>query len=204
VIKGIGVVTLVYVNPKVDRFWIIDYRLFAPDVDHKSKLDHLREMLQNAVTHKRLPFRVVLMDSWYAAKDEMLFIEQLEKVYYCPLKANRKVYLRPDDRKPCRADELIWSQDELRAGRLVHVQGFPPGHQVKLFRLTLSTERAEYAYIATNEVAQDWTPATQEVWNWRPTIEQFHREAKQVTGIAKCQARKARIVRNHIGCAMLV
>ena len=35
-------------------------------------------------------------------------------------------------------------------------------------------------------------------------IEQFHREAKQVTGLEKCQCRLARIVRNHIGCAMLV
>ena len=35
-------------------------------------------------------------------------------------------------------------------------------------------------------------------------IEQFHREAKQVTGIERCQCRSARIQRNHIGCAMLV
>jgi len=204
VIKGIGVVTCVYVNPKTDQFWIIDYRIFAPDEDHKSKLDHMREMLGNAVTYKKLPFRVVLMDTWYAAKDEMLFIEQLGKVYYCPLKDNRKLYLQPDDRTACRVDALVWSQHELRAGRLVHVHGFPPGHQVKLFRLTLSTERATYAFIVTNDKSQDWTPATQKVWDWRPAIEQFHRESKQLTGIAKCQARKARIVRNHIGCAMLV
>ena len=30
VIKGIGVVTCVYVNPETEQFWIIDYRLFAP------------------------------------------------------------------------------------------------------------------------------------------------------------------------------
>jgi hypothetical protein len=35
-------------------------------------------------------------------------------------------------------------------------------------------------------------------------IEQFHREAKQVTGIERCQCRSGRIQRNHIGCAMLV
>ena len=40
VIKGIGVVTCVYVNPDTDQFWIIDYRIFAPAVDKKSKLDH--------------------------------------------------------------------------------------------------------------------------------------------------------------------
>lgn len=35
-------------------------------------------------------------------------------------------------------------------------------------------------------------------------IEEFHRELKQLTGLEACQCRKARIQRNHIGCAMLV
>ena len=38
--------------------------------------------------------------------------------------------------------------------------------------------------------------------DWK--IEQFHRETKQLTGLEGCQCRKARIVRNHIGCAILV
>jgi hypothetical protein len=35
-------------------------------------------------------------------------------------------------------------------------------------------------------------------------IEQFHRETKQLTGLEGCQCRRARIIRNHIGCAILV
>ena len=35
-------------------------------------------------------------------------------------------------------------------------------------------------------------------------IEEFHREAKQLTGLEKCQCRSSRIQRNHITCAMLV
>lgn len=202
VIRGIGVVTCVYVNPDTDQFWIIDYRIFAPETDNKSKLDHLREMLANAVHPKRLPFRVVLMDTWYAAKDELLFIEQLGKVYYCPVKTNRLVSLNRDDKHYHRVDALLWSQDELRTGRLLHLRDFPAGHQVKLFRLELSTGRTDY--IVTNDVSQDWTPATQDVWGWRPKIEEFHREDKQLTGVDRCQCRRARIVRNHIGCAMLV
>jgi len=30
VIRGIGVVTCVYVNPETDQFWIIDYRILRP------------------------------------------------------------------------------------------------------------------------------------------------------------------------------
>ena len=202
VIRGIGVVTCVYVNPETDQFWIIDYRIFAPETDHKSKLDHMREMLTNAVDHKRLPFRVVLMDSWYAAKDEMLFIERLGKIYYCPIKDNRLVSLSRKEERYHRVDSLLWSQDELRTGRLVHLRDFPAGHQVKLFRLALSTGCTDY--IVTNDVSQDWTLATQDAWGWRTKIEEFHREDKQLTGVDRCQCRRARIVRNHISCAMLV
>lgn len=68
IIGGIGIVTGVYVNPDTNEFWLINYRLFAPDVDGKTKLDHVREMFDNAIEHQHLPFRTVLMDSWYAAK----------------------------------------------------------------------------------------------------------------------------------------
>src|SRR5215216_714871 len=52
VIKGIAVVTRVYVNPETDQFWLIDYRTYDPDGDGKMKLDHVRQMLQTAVSHK--------------------------------------------------------------------------------------------------------------------------------------------------------
>jgi len=35
-------------------------------------------------------------------------------------------------------------------------------------------------------------------------IKQLHREGKQVTGLERCQCRKARIQRHHIGYAFLV
>jgi hypothetical protein len=73
VIKGIGVVTCVYVNPTMDQFWIIDYRIYDPDGDGKTKLVHVQEMLSMLVYHKQLPFESVLMDSWYATKDLMLY-----------------------------------------------------------------------------------------------------------------------------------
>src|SRR5436190_8489499 len=52
VIKGIGVVTCVYVNPDTDQFWILDYRVYDPDGDGQTKLDHMREMLTNVVYQK--------------------------------------------------------------------------------------------------------------------------------------------------------
>jgi hypothetical protein len=37
VIKGIGVVTCVYVNPDIDKFRVIDFRIFDPERDGRSK-----------------------------------------------------------------------------------------------------------------------------------------------------------------------
>ncbi len=200
-IKGIGVVS-VYVNPETAQFWLIDYRLYDPTGDGKTKLAHVHEMLQNVVYQKQLPFRGVLMDSWYATKDMMLAIETLHKLYYCPLKDNRQVDDSGSGQPYQRVDGLTWSAQELEHGKTIKIKGFPKEHKVKLFRVVLSTQRTDY--VVTNDWTQNDTTATQEVCGWRWKIEQFHREAKQVTGIEQCQCRKARIVRNHIGCALLV
>jgi hypothetical protein len=202
VIKGIGAVTCVYVNPATDQFWLIDFRLYDPDGDGKTKLDHVHEMLANVVHQKRLPFQAVLMDSWYAAKDLMLFVESLGKVYFCPLKANRLV----DDSGAAapyrRIDALNWSPDELARGKTIKVNGFPKEHKLRLFRVEVSSHRTDW--VVTNDLTQDSTEAARQACGFRWKIEQTHREAKQTTGLEACQCRKARLQRNHIACAFLV
>jgi len=184
------------------QFWIIDYRIYDPDGDGKSKLEHVQEMLANALYHKQLRFRGVLMDTWYAATDLMLYINQVHKVFYCPLKDNRQVDDSADQQPYQRVDSLHWTAEELTHGKVIKVKGFPKEDKVKLFRVVLSTQRTDY--VVTNDWAQDDTTATQQVCGWRWKIEQFHRETKPLTGLERCQCRKARIVRNHIGCAILV
>lgn len=202
IIKGIGVVTCVYVNPNLNQFWIIDFRIYDPDSDGKTKLDHVHDMLTNCVYQKQLLFRTVLMDTWYATKDAMLYIEQLGKVYYCPLKDNRQVDDSGGAAPYRRVDSLDWTEKERKHGKVVKIKGFPKDHKVKLFRVVLSTQRTDY--VVTNDLAQDDTQAAQNACGIRWKIEQFHRETKQLTGLEGCQCRKARIVRNHIGCAILV
>lgn len=202
VIKGIGVVTCVYVNPILDQFWLIDYRIYDSAGDGRSKLDHVREMLRNVVYQKPLPFHAVLMDTWYATKDLMLFIESWQKHYYCPLKDNRQV---DDTGGQCpydRVDSLKWNPEELAYGKRIKIKGFPKDHKVRLFRVEVSTHRTDW--VVTNDPTQHSTKATQEACGFRWKIEQLHREGKQLTGLERCQCRPARIQRNHIGCAFLV
>ena len=201
VIKGIGLVTCVYVNPDIDKFWVIDYRIFDPERDGRSKLDHLLDMWQSILYVEQLPFRTVLMDSWYATMKVMKAVEKAGKIYYCPLKSNRQVTESPAD-DYCRVDALSWSAAELEAGKMVHLKKFPKGQQVKLFRIAVSTHRTEH--VVTNDHSQDSSDATRIESAIRWKIEQFHREAKQVTGLEASQCRSQRAQRNHIACAMLV
>ncbi len=91
VVKGIGIVTCLYVNPKTHEYWVIDYRIFDKAHDGKTKIDHLLEMLHNADFKKQIPFRTVLIDSWYVCMKVMKAIEKLSKLDYAPLKRNRLV-----------------------------------------------------------------------------------------------------------------
>lgn len=202
VIRGIGIVTCVYVNPKINQFWIIDYRIYDPEGDGKTKLEHLQEMLLNCVYQKNLDFWAVLMDTWYATKEVMMKIEGFEKIYYCPLKDNRQVDDSGGLNPYKRVDKLSWTETESRHGKIIKIKGFPRDYKVKLFRVVLSTQRTDY--IVTNEIEQDEVEVVQKVCSFRWKVEQFHRETKQLTGIEGSQCRKARIVRNHIGCAILV
>ena len=74
VIKGIGVVSCVYVNPEENKLWVVDYRIFNPDKDGLTKIEHVKEMLHNAYHSKKVAFSTVLMDGWYATISILLQI----------------------------------------------------------------------------------------------------------------------------------
>lgn len=199
VVTGIGVVNCLYYNPEADEFWVVDYRIFDPASDGKTKLDHVADMLHQ-LTVRQIPYATVLMDTWYATTETMLRVHSLKKTFYCPLKSNRLV--DDNDSKVHRqVDQLTWTEAQLAHGKLVHVKKFPKNFILKLFRLTVSTDRTEY--VVTNNLTQNSQADTQQASALRWKIEQFHREEKQVTGIEKCQARLNRSQRNHICLAML-
>lgn|SRR5512144_1391047 len=202
VIRGIGVVSCLYVNPSTAQFWVIDYRLYDPQGDGQSKLDHVAEMLKGVVFNKRLAFYAVLMDSWYASQKLMAHIDQWGKIYYCPLKTNRLVDDSGGAEPYQRIDHLLWTARDLRHGKLIKIRKFPKDKKVKLFRVTVSTDRTEF--VTTNDLSQQTMNVVQEVHGVRWSIEVFHRELKQLTGVERCQCRTGRIQRNHIACAIWV
>ena len=132
-INGIGIVTCVYVNPVLDRFWLIDYRIYDLHSDGKTKLDHVQDMLSVLVNARNVAFSTVLMETWYATKKVMLHIESLGKFYYCPMKTNRQVDDSNATRPYQRIDSLSWTTAEQQSGKRIKIRGFPKHHKVKVF-----------------------------------------------------------------------
>ena len=199
VIAGIGLVNCVYVNPDTDQFWLIDYRLFAPDVDGKTKLDHVADML-GQLAPRGIAYRTVLMDSWYATTALFKWLLAAGKTFYCPLKSNRLVDDSGDQQPYQPVGCLCWSNEEVAQGKTLKVKGMPKDCKLKLFRVLVSTHRTDY--LVTNEAEPRDTAAAEQESSVRWTIEQFHRELKQLTGVQACQCRLARSQRNHIALAV--
>ena len=80
VIAGIGLGNGVYVNPETNPFWLIDYRLFAPDDDGKTKRDHVADMLKQ-LAPRGVAYRTVRMDSWYATTKLFKWLSEEGKIY---------------------------------------------------------------------------------------------------------------------------
>ncbi|MFM6254842.1 MAG: transposase [Dolichospermum sp.] len=201
-VKGIGVVNCLYYNPELDKYWLIDFRIFDPDKDGKSKLNHVEDMLK-LIEFRKISYTTVLMDTWYATTEMMLLIDRVyHKLYYCPIKTNRLVDDSGGKESYKAVNELNWTKQEEKQGKLIKINKFPNVYKHKLFKVVISTNDIEY--IVTNDLTQDSTDDTQKESAIRWKIEQLHREVKQNTGFEKCQCRKNRSQRNHICCAFLV
>ena len=92
------------------------------------------------------------MDSWYAAKDLMLYIEQLDKHYYCPLKSNRQVDDSNAQTPYQRVDGLQWTECERRRGKRIKIRGFAKHHNFSGLRPVTGARN-----VVTNDLAQNDT-----------------------------------------------
>jgi hypothetical protein len=64
-VRGIGIVNLVHSVGEQKDFYPIDYRIYTPDQDGKTKNEHFSEMVISAVHTKKIKAKRILFDSWY-------------------------------------------------------------------------------------------------------------------------------------------
>jgi SRSO17 transposase len=193
-VRGIGVINLVHSDGQ--DFYPIDYRIYAPEADGKTKNDHFREMLLNAISDKHLQARTLLFDSWYASVDNLKLIVRLKLFFVTTLKDNRLVSLSPEGGY-IHLQDLDWTPHRLEHGVSVKLKEVP--FRVQLFKVV--APNGDIEWVITNHPEGTFTTSDIQDENavrWQ--IEQLHRELKQLTGTEHCECRKARSQRNHIAC----
>jgi hypothetical protein len=94
-VRGIDIVNLVHSTGVSGEFYPIDYGIYAPEADGKTKNDHFREVVIHVVSDKRLQAKTILFDSWYASVDNLKLIHRLGLRFLTTRKANRWVSLTP-------------------------------------------------------------------------------------------------------------
>jgi hypothetical protein len=202
VVEGIGVVNLVHTHGQEHDFYPIDYRIFDPKGDGKTKQDHFREMLVRAIAEKGIQAQTILFDNWYASVENLKLIHRLGRYFITTVKSNRKVSLSKEAGY-VHLEDLPWDAETLRQGMLVKLKELP--FKVRLFVVVSPT--GDIDWMITNRPSDPQRPMTtadiQEENAFRWHVEQFHREVKQLTGSEKCQCRKGRSQRNHLACCYL-
>jgi len=195
-VRGIGIVNLVHSAGAKQDFYPIDYRLYAPDQDGKTKNDHFVEMLRNAMADKLIQARRILFDTWYASADNLKLVHRLGLTFFTTLKSNRMVSLSKEGGY-IHLDELAWTPEDLQNGLMVKLKEVP--FKVRLFKVVATN--GDIDWVITNSPDEALTTqAAQDASDVRWQIEELHRGLKQLTGTEKCQCRKGRSQRNHIAC----
>lgn len=99
----------------------------------------------------------------------MFLIENLGKIYYCPLKKNRLVDDTGGIEKYKSLEKMGWKESEILPGKLIKIKGFPRDKKVKLFRVTVSTNWM--GYVVTSDLNQNSITAIKRVCKERWNIE---------------------------------
>jgi SRSO17 transposase len=196
-VRGIGVVNLVHTDG--EDFYPIDYRIYAPEADGKTKNDHFRDMLLRVKSDQQLHARTILFDSWYASVDNLKLIVRLDMFFVTTLKDNRLVSLSKEQGY-IHLQDIEWAPERLEQGVPVKLKEVP--FLVQLFKIVATNGDIEW--VITNHPSGSFTAqAIQDENALRWQIEQLHRELKQLTGSEKCECRKARSQRTHLACCYL-
>ncbi len=195
-VRGIDIVNLVHSDGQ--EFYPIDFRIYARKIDGHTKNDLFAAMLMAAKGQKGIKARTVLFDSWYASVENLKLVAFLKMIFVAPIKDNRLVSLSKAEGY-IHVQDIDWTPERLEHGVSVKLKALP--FRVKLFKVVATN--GDIDWIITNHPDPITTQDVQDENALRWQIEQFHRELKQLTGSEKCQCRKARSQRNHLGYCYL-
>jgi hypothetical protein len=195
-VHGINIVNLLHVNKQGDTSFPIDYAVYCPQTDGRTKNDIFRDLLAQAL-ERGIQAKTVLFDAWYGSVENLKFVMSKGLIFYTKLKGNRLISLSPED--PYTAvSEYSWKDTNPQKGVLVKLKQLPT--KVWLFKVVAAN--GDIDWIITNAPDHNHDPEHVQKKNGvRWGIEELHRELKQNALIDRCQARSGKAQRNHILCA---
>ncbi len=150
--RGMGVVSLVPSAGKDKAFYPIDYRVYAPDVDGKTKNAHCQEMFVNAVDQKQSQARPILFDGWYASAENLKLIHRRRWTFFTTLKSNRLVSVSKEQGY-IHLQDLEWTPHRLAHGVMVKLKEVP--FKVRLFKLVAPD--GDIDWVITNDLDETMT-----------------------------------------------
>jgi hypothetical protein len=138
-VKGIGIVNLVHAHQ--GDYHPLDFRVYAPDADGKTKNEHFRDMVRQAFEYKGIKAQTILFDSWYAASENLKFIHKLDKVFVTTLKDNRLVSFSKEQGY-IHLQQIEWTHEKLQHGVTVKLKEVP--FKVQLFKVVATNGDIEW------------------------------------------------------------
>ncbi len=206
-VKGINLLNALYHSSEVSlpvAFAVIKKPLQFCDLATRqikraslvTKNELMRDMMGVCMANQ-LQFRYVLMDSWYAAKENFEFIRKKGKHFIAALKDNRLVTLNEADKKNGRFARI----DRVSLPEKQAVHGWLKGYdkEVLLARQVFTNKDGSTGLL--NLVCSDLTLDGEQVttiYQKRWNVEVFHKSLKSNAGLAKSPTQTVTTQSNHV------
>lgn len=206
-VKGMNILNALYHSGKVSI--PVDYRIVSKPIQfcdlatrrlkRKSEVTKnqlLQEMFVQCL-HNQLKFRYVLLDSWFASKDNFGLIISKGKHFVAALKDNRLVALSDEDKRQgrfVRVDSLQLKDKQAVRGWL---KGFE--HEALLVGRVFTNKDGSTGRL--NLVCSDLTCDGEDVadlYQKRWKVEEYHKSLKSNAALAKSPTRKPKTQSNHV------
>lgn len=206
-VKGINLLNMLYHSREVSlpvAFEVIRKPLLFCDLQtHQikraslvTKNELMRDMIATCLVNQ-LKFRYVLMDSWYAARENFEFILKKKKHFIAALKDNRLVALREEDRRQGRFERI--DRVSLPEKEAVHGWLKDYGKEVLLVRQVFTHKDGDTAilHLVCSDLSLDGEQVTA-LYHKRWNVEVFHKSLKSNAGLAKSPTQTVTTQNNHV------
>jgi SRSO17 transposase len=202
----------------VDPVLLQDPEFQALHEQFQTKIALAKELVASAIGHK-LPFGVVLFDSWYLAEEVVTYLRRRRKDWISILKKNRQLETNSFVLKDAEGKRMALEGPHIQVENLVPLIPAKAYRAVKVndqtywtftmavripslgkVRLVISFENAEltgtYAVLVSNRV--DWTALRMiATYLQRWPIETFYQDGKEHLGFDEYRMRDAKAIQKH-------